>query len=115
MLDSCMIIVTMMFPYAFTLSLNSPHPHPHPWRYPYPRFSNAEADRVTIEMRHSNNFTHEPLWVVTQMLACVLSVLFTPLGDMISLMKSSFPSTLFCVFGCIFHLGVVLDTEIWGS
>ena len=33
----------------------------------------------------------------------------------ISLMESSFPSTVFCVFGCIFHEGVVLDTEIWGS
>ena len=25
----------------------------------------CELDRVTIEMKHSNNFTHEPLWVVT--------------------------------------------------
>ena len=23
------------------------------------------TDRVTIEMRHRNSFTHEPLWVVT--------------------------------------------------
>ena len=45
--------------------------------------------------------------------ACALSVLFTPLDEMISLMKSSFPSTVFCVlFGCIFHLGGVLDTKI---
>ena len=28
---------------------------------------------------------------------------------------SSFPSTVFCVFGCIFHLGEVLDAEIQGS
>ena len=45
-------------------------------------------------------------------LACVLSILFTPLAEIISLMKSSFPSTVFCVFGSIFHFGVVLDTEI---
>ena len=44
--------------------------------------------------------------------ACVLSVLFTPLGEMISLMKPFVQSTVFCVFGCIFHLIVVLDTEI---
>ena len=25
----------------------------------------CELDRVTIEIKHSNNFTHEPLWVVT--------------------------------------------------
>ena len=43
--------------------------------------------------------------------ACVLLVLFTPLGEMISLMKSSFPSIAFCVFGCIFHLRGVLDTK----
>ena len=24
----------------------------------------CELDRVTIEMRHSNSFTHEPLWVM---------------------------------------------------
>ena len=48
-------------------------------------------------------------------LPCVLSVLFTRLGEMISIMKSSFPSTVFCVFGCIFHLGVMLNTQIWGS
>ena len=30
-----------------------------------PEFDSCELDRVTIEMRHSNNFTHEPLWVVT--------------------------------------------------
>ena len=47
-------------------------------------------------------------------IACVLSVLFTALGEMISLMKSSSPSTVFCIFGCIFHMGVVLDTGIWG-
>ena len=44
--------------------------------------------------------------------ACVLLVLFTPLGEMITLMKSSFPSIVFCVFGCIFHLRGVLDTKI---
>ena len=44
--------------------------------------------------------------------ACVLSVLFTPLGEMISLMKPFVQSTVFCVFGCIFHLIVLLDTEI---
>ena len=31
-----------------------------------PAFDSCELDRVTIEMRHSNNFTHELLWVVTQ-------------------------------------------------
>ena len=35
-----------------------------------PGFDSCELDRVTIEMRHSNNFTHEPLWVVTHT-ACV--------------------------------------------
>ena len=48
-------------------------------------------------------------------LPCVVSVLFTPLGEMISIMKSSFPSTVFCVFGRIFHLVVMLNTQIWGS
>ena len=31
-----------------------------------PGFDSCELDLVTIEMRHSNNFTHELLWVVTQ-------------------------------------------------
>ena len=44
--------------------------------------------------------------------ACVLPFLFTRLGEMTSLMKSSLPSILFCVFGCIFYLGGVLDTKI---
>ena len=51
-------------------------------------------------------------------LAFISLVLFTPLGEMISLMKYplySFPSTVFCVFGFNFRLSVVLDTEIWGS
>ena len=51
-------------------------------------------------------------WVNSE-LACFLSVLFTPLGDMISLMKYSLSRQLY--FSCIFHLGVALDTEIWGS
>ena len=38
-------------------------------------------------------------------------ILFTPLGEMISPEISSFPLTVFCVFDCIFHLGVALDTE----
>ena len=51
-------------------------------------------------------------------LAFISSVLFTPLGEMISLIKYplySFPSTVFCVLGFNFYLSVVLDTEIWGS
>ena len=28
-------------------------------------FTRCVLDRVTIEMRHINSFTHEPLWVVT--------------------------------------------------
>ena len=47
-------------------------------------------------------------------IACVSSVLFAALGEIISLMKSSSPSTVFCIFGCIFLMGVVLDTGIWG-
>ena len=39
--------------------------------------------------------------------ACVLPVLFTPLGKMFLF----FQSTVFCVFGCIFHSGVVPNTE----
>ena len=45
---------------------------------------------------------------------CLIWVLFAPLGELISLMESSFPSTVFCIFGCIFHFDVVLDSEIWG-
>ena len=30
-----------------------------------PGFDSCELDLVTIEMRYNNNFTHEPLWVVT--------------------------------------------------
>ena len=44
-------------------------------------------------------------------IAFVLSVLFAARGEMISLNS---PSTVFCIFGCIFHMGVVLDTGIWG-
>ena len=47
--------------------------------------------------------------------ACLCFISLTPLGEMISLIKFSFSSTVFCVFGCIFHFGVVLDTQIWGS
>ena len=49
-------------------------------------------------------------------LSCVLSVLFTPLGDMISLMKYPVSRQLYFAsrFGGNFHLVVVLDTEIWG-
>ena len=39
--------------------------------------------------------------------AGVLPALFTPLGDMFLF----FQSTVFCVFGCIFHLVVVPNTE----
>ena len=39
--------------------------------------------------------------------AGVLPALFTPLGEMFLFCQS----TVFCVFGCIFHLGVVPNTE----
>ena len=47
---------------------------------------------------------------------CFISLIHTTWWDDIPrLIKSSFPSTVSCVFGCIFHLGVALNTEIWGS
>ena len=35
-----------------------------PWVW-FVSLTRCELDRVTIETRHSNSFTHEPLWVVT--------------------------------------------------
>ena len=76
-------------------------------------FTPARQGNVKKKKRHSQKEGNA--WANSE-IACVLSVLFTPLGEMISLMKSSsFPSTVFYVFCCIFHLGVVLDTVIWGS
>ena len=51
------------------------------------------------------------VWCMCQLfnhcLCFINSRLFTSLGKMLS----SFPSTLFVVFGCIFHLGVLPDTD----
>ena len=54
--DSCVIIGTVMFPYAFTLPLNSspplPSPFPYPWCYPYPRFSSAANITKVLTRAH---------------------------------------------------------------
>ena len=44
---------------------------------------------------------------------CFISLIRTTRRDDNSLMKlSSFPLTVFCVFGSIFYLGVMLDTKL---
>ena len=44
-----------------------------------------------------------------QRFACVLPAPFAPLGEMLS--RTYFPVNCICVFGCIFHLGLVPDKK----